>query len=83
MKNIKKMMTAVTLMMVLMVGTSFGGVIITGAQDQQPCTEQPNTVKGGVVIMSDITGVIITGLAGVIITGLKDTPVDCGVIITG
>ncbi|HEX8368426.1 MAG TPA: hypothetical protein VF604_07775 [Pyrinomonadaceae bacterium] len=88
MKNIKKAITAATLMMVLMVGTSFGGIIITSSQNPQPCTEAPvNTSKSG-VILSDATGIIITSVTGIIITSVTGiiikslAPTDCGIIIT-
>jgi len=84
MKNIRKAIAAVTMMMVLMVGTSFAGI---DAPEQQPCTST-ETPKGG-VILSDMTGVIVH-LTGVIVhftTGVivhvsrTETPVDCGVIV--
>jgi CDP-diacylglycerol pyrophosphatase len=87
MKSIKKVITAATLMMVLMVGTSFGGVIVHANENPQPCTSV-DTSKGG-VIMSDMTGVIVhfTGVIvhltmGVIVhISRTETPVDCGVIV--
>ena len=80
MKTIKKMMTAVTLMMVLMVGTSFGGVFVTSLQEPQPCTAETNITKSGVVILSDIVGVFVTSLTGVFVTNSREN-VDCGVIV--
>jgi hypothetical protein len=80
MKSIKKMITATTLMMVLMVGTSFGGVFVTNLQEPQPCTAQTNTIKSGVVILSDIVGVFVTNLTGVIVINVTGS-VDCGVIV--
>lgn len=89
MKTIKKMMTAATLMMVLMVGTSFGGVIVHATNENpQPCTAA-ETSKAG-VILSDITGVIVhitgvivhLGSGGVIVHAAKNQPtVNCGVIV--
>ncbi|HEX8737414.1 MAG TPA: hypothetical protein VF721_18920 [Pyrinomonadaceae bacterium] len=67
MKNIKKMMTTVTLMMVLMVSTSFGGVIVHARSEnpQVDTTENIGRGKGG-VILSDIPGVIVH-ITGVIV----------------
>lgn len=88
MKTIKKMMTAATLMMVLMVSATFGGVIVHSNENPQPCTTA-ETSKGG-VILSDITGVIVhitgvivhLGSGGVIVHVSKNQPtVDCGVIV--
>jgi hypothetical protein len=88
MKNIKKMLTAATLMMVLMVGTSFGGVIVHANETPQPCTAETTKEKAG-VILSDMTGVIVhfTGVivhatTGVIVhVSRTEAPVDCGVIV--
>ena len=76
-------------MMVLMVGTSFGGIILTSAQQPAPCTEAPSTTtsKGG-VILSDATGIIITSVTGIILTSVTGiiikslAPTDCGIILT-
>jgi uncharacterized protein YybS (DUF2232 family) len=91
MKNIKKMMTAATLMMVLMVGTSFGGVLIQGISNQepQPCTAEIS--KSGIILsdatgilIQGITGILIQGFTGVLIQGSKDeSPTQCGVLIQG
>ena len=82
MKNIRKAIAAVTMMMVLMVGTSFAGIFMADAQEQQPCTST-ETPKGG-VILSDATGVLIQGFTGVLIQGVRDTStVNCGVLIQG
>lgn len=80
MKTIKKMMTAATLMMVLMVGTSFGGIILADAQEPQPCTVQTTSTKTG-VIMSDLTGIILAQLTGLILAQAKPERVDCGLIL--
>lgn len=90
MKNIRRAITAITMMMVLMVGTSFAGIYMSDAQSPQPCTAT-QTAKGGVilsdatgVLIQGFTGVLIQGFTGVLIQGLKDTStVDCGVLIQG
>jgi hypothetical protein len=80
MKNIKKVITAATLMMVLMVGTSFGGIILADAQQPQPCTAQPSTKSG--IILSDLTGIILAQLTGIILADVKDTTTtNCGIIL--
>jgi len=88
MRSFKKVITAATLMMVLMVGTSFGGVIVHSNENPQPCSAEISKGKGG-IILSDVTGVIvhITGVIVHLTTGVivhvsrTDTPVDCGVIV--
>lgn len=89
MNTIKKMTTAATLMMVLMVSTSFGGVIVHATNENpQPCTSAETSKSG--IILSDITGVIVhlTGVivhltsGGVIVHATKTQPtVNCGVIV--
>lgn len=82
MKNIKKMIAAVTMMMVLMVGTSFGGLIVTDAQQpQQPCTANTNNTAKSGVILSDATGIIVMFITGIIVINSRETPVDCGIIV--
>jgi hypothetical protein len=82
MKSIKKVITAATLMMVLMVGTSFGGIILADAQQPQSCTAQNNTAKLSGVILSDVTGIILAQLTGIILADVKDTTtVNCGLIL--
>jgi hypothetical protein len=83
MKNIKKMMTAATLMMVLMASTSFGGIIVHATDTPQPCTSAETSKKFG-VILSDITGIIVhlTTTTGIIVhVSRTDVPVDCGIIV--
>ena len=82
MKNLRNLMAAVTLAMVLMVGTSMAntGILMTDLKgdDTQPCTE--TKVDWGVIIHS-VTGVIIHSVTGVIIHSATDTNTNCGVII--
>lgn len=90
MKNIQKMMTTATLMMVLMVGTSFGGILVNGdAAPQQPCTAQ-NGSKGGVILsdvgilVNGLTGILVNGLTGILVNGVRtESPVDCGILVNG
>jgi hypothetical protein len=90
MKNIRKAIAAVTMMMVLMVGTSFAGIYMSDAQETQPCTAA-ETSKGGIilsdatgVLIHGFTGVLIHGFTGVLIHGVKTTSTtDCGVLIHG
>jgi hypothetical protein len=93
MNTIKKMMTATTLMMILMVGTSFGGILVQGrsAQDTQPCTDSTQTSKGGIILsdatgilVQGFTGILVQGFTGILVQGIKDnTPVDCGILVQG
>jgi hypothetical protein len=75
-------------MMVLMVGTSFGGILLNGATAPQPCTST-HTSKGG-VILSDATGILLNGFTGILLNGLTgillngvrgETPVECGILL--
>jgi len=82
MKNIKKMITAATLMMVLMVGTGFGGVLVHLNETPEtplPCSAE--TSRGG-VILSDVTGVLVHLTFGVLVhVSRTDTTTECGVIV--
>lgn len=86
MKNFKKMMAATMMTAILMVGTSFGGVIVNGVKgdEKQPCTQKAaKSFKG--VILQDLTGVIVNGFTGVIVNGFTGVIVNGfdGVIVNG
>lgn len=82
MKNIKKMTTAAVLMMVLMVGTSFGGILVNGVTEQpQPCSAE--TSKGGVILsdagilVNGVTGILVNGFTGILVNGFT------GILVNG
>ncbi|MDQ3799541.1 MAG: hypothetical protein M3384_08830 [Acidobacteriota bacterium] len=83
MKNIRKAIAAVTMMMVLMVGTSFAGIYMSDAQETQPCPAETGT-KGG-VILSDATGILINGFTGILINGFTGILINgaTGILING
>lgn len=89
----KKIFATITLMSVLMVSGVFAntktGLLLSDlAGEPTPCTEtksDDNTDYG--IIVTGLTGIIVTGFTGIIVTGVSDTPaetpVDCGIIVTG
>lgn len=87
MKNLRNLLAAITLMVVLMVGTSSAktGLLVSdlNGNNPQPCSEKKDDSKTewGIIITS-FTGIIITSFTGIIITDVVETPVDCGIIIT-
>jgi hypothetical protein len=87
MKNLRNLLTAVTLMVVLMisVSTSKAGILMSDFKsgETQSCTETKTKFKTnwGIVITS-LTGIVITSFTGIVITSAADTPVDCGILMT-
>jgi hypothetical protein len=89
MKNLKNLMTTVTLLAILVIGTGSAnaGILMsdfTGGQED-PCTEGPTKYNSG-ILMSDFTGVILHGF-GVILHGFGtdkggDGQVDCGILMS-
>lgn len=87
MKNLRNLLAAILLVMVLMVSTSSAktGLLVSDLTDQNPqvCIETKNDTKlDWGVIVTGLTGVIVTGFTGVIVTGAADSPVDCGILMT-
>lgn len=85
----KKTLTAITLAIVLMFGTTFAnaGIIIAGAdaKTEEPCKDDgKDTGLVGIIIAGIIiakTGIIIAK-TGIIIAGARQDPNDtCGIII--
>ena len=80
MKNLKNMLAAMTLAVVLMVGTANAGTGLLlsdlTSNNQTPCT-QTSRENGG-IILSDYTGIIVLGFTGIIVLGLNETPTNCG-----
>jgi hypothetical protein len=85
MKNMRNLVMAMAMMVVLGVNTSFAGILMSdfnGNETPAPCTQQTDKADWGVIIGG--FGVIIGGF-GVIIGGLTDSDakgetVNCGVI---
>ena len=82
----------------LLVSSTFAGdgIIIAGLTDRQqpqPCTTtktETTKVDSGIIvtdldgiIIAGLTGIIIAGFTGIIVTDVKQTPVNCGIIIAG
>jgi hypothetical protein len=92
MKNIKNALTALTLIAVLVFGTTFAnaGIIVAGAVDNgDPCTQtkkssELKTKADFGIIVAGITGIIVAGFTGIIVAGVSDdTDVNCGIIVAG
>jgi hypothetical protein len=87
MKNLRNLLTTITLMVVLMtsVTTAKAGILMSDLKgdDTQSCTETKTDSKTnwGIVITS-LTGIVITSLTGIVITSVTDAPVDCGILMT-
>jgi hypothetical protein len=87
MKNLRKLLTAVTLMAVLMISasTARAGILMSDfkGNETQPCTEtkMDSKTNWGIVITS-LTGIVITSFTGIVITSAVETPVDCGILMS-
>lgn len=90
MKNIKKMMMAMSLLAVLMVGNTYAGILIQGKNsgNPDPCNDATSAKTG--VILSDVkegiliqgfTGILIQGFTGILIQGIKEETPACGIIL--
>jgi len=92
MKNLKNLMTTVTLLAILVLGTGSAnaGILMSdftgGVED--PCTESPTKYDSG-ILMSDIAGVILHGFGvvlhrdGVVLhKGGGGGQVDCGILMS-
>lgn len=81
MKSIKKVIAAATLMMVLMVGTSFGGILVNVTENPQQSCTNTETSKGG-IILSDVGGILVNVLTGILVNFSRDnSPVECGILV--
>ncbi len=86
MKNLKNMLAAITLAVVLMVGTANAGILMSDLNsDNQPSCTQTDKENGGIIIhdatgiiIAGFTGIIIAGFTGIIIAGFNETPTTCG-----
>jgi hypothetical protein len=86
MKKVNKLMVAITLMSVLMLGgtTTRAGILMTDgvkSVEPQPCTETKDDPKVDSGIIVTFTGIIVT-FTGIIVTLSDDTTTDCGIIVT-
>ena len=81
MKNLRNLLAAVTLMMVLMISatTAKAGIMMTDGlknDNPQPCTETNGDAKTN-------WGIIVQGFTGIIVQGAVDMSIDCGIIVQG
>jgi hypothetical protein len=87
MKNLKKLLTATTLFILLIVSASSAkaGLLVSDLVDNnpQPCieTSKDSKLDWGIVV-TGFTGIVVTGFTGIVITGAVDTPVDCGILMS-
>jgi len=98
MRNLKRIIAATTMAMVLLIGSTFAndGIIVLGAKTSgttrttepksQPCTDKSATG----IIVTDLTGIIVLGFTGIIVTDFAGcTPTDTksssatGIIVLG
>ncbi|HJS50495.1 MAG TPA: hypothetical protein VJ781_01225 [Pyrinomonadaceae bacterium] len=82
MKNVKKMVAAATMMAAMVFGTTLanaGGIIIAGAQAEDPCTDTTNDFGLGGIIIAGVVAV----QTGIIIAGADSSNDTCGIIIAG
>lgn len=83
----KNILAAITLVVVLMVGTTFAGTgllmsDLTGDQTPQPCSESTASDGTGIIVVG-FTGIIVVGFTGIIVVGATEAPTDCGIIVVG
>ena len=73
------MLAAITLAVVLMVGTANAGTGLLmsdlNSVNQNNCT-QTNRENGGIII-HDFTGILVNGFTGILVNGLNETPTTC------
>ena len=77
----RNILAAITLTIVLMVGTTFAGdgllvSDLTSNPTPQPCSQTTT-------IVNELTGIIVIGFTGIIVIGVADAPTDCGIIVIG
>jgi hypothetical protein len=73
MKNLRNLMTAVTLMAMLVIGTvsANAGIIVAG-RGECTDTKTETTVDWGIIV-AGFTGIIVAGFTGIIVAGKADT----------
>jgi len=87
MKNLKNLLAAVTLMAILMIGSSTAkaGLLMSDLADGSgdPCTvnDEDSMTNTGIILVG-YTGIILTGYTGIILTGYADPDTNCGILIT-
>lgn len=69
MKNIKKIVTTLSLAGIIMMGVTAtnAGIIMSGRTETKPCTPETKVDHG--IIMSGYTGIIMSGFTGIIMSG--------------
>lgn len=93
MKNLKNLMTAVTLFAVLVLGTASAnaGILLgdRGVSTEDPCAENDTKFDMGIIV-AGFTGIIVAGRGGIIVAGRDgiivagkggDTQVNCGILM--
>ena len=92
MRNLKNTVAAITMMAVIVFGSTFAnaGIIVAGFGDEtekttteQPCTEPTGKTDWGIIV-AGATGIIVAGFMGIIVAGATDAPnTECGIIVAG
>ena len=91
--SLKNFVAAITMMTVLVFGTTFAnaGIIVAGFSKDaktrtiatEPCTETSEKPDWGIIV-AGITGIIVAGFTGIIVAGATETPTtECGIIVAG
>lgn len=95
MRNIKKMVAALTMAGIIILSTSFAnaGIIVAGAKGDAPgkasstqqCSDPSSTgrINAGIVV-AGLTGIVVAGFTGIIVVGAVDSPITtCGIVVAG
>lgn len=95
MKNIKNLLAAATLIVVLLVGTSFAGTGLyvsdaNGGSNTNSCTEKTsnNTSKESYynslteIVVQGVVGIVVKGVTGIVVRGAGQTQTNCGILMS-
>jgi hypothetical protein len=95
MTNLKNLLATITLLAVIVLGTTSAnaGLLMSDFSNSgngDPCTENGDVKLDMGIIVAGITGIIVAGRTGIIVAGKdgiivagKDGASDCGIIVAG
>ena len=92
MKNLRNLMNAVTLMLVLVIGavSANAGILLSDRSvKSDPCSTDTKVDSGIIVagatgiIVAGFTGIIVAGFTGIIVAGKGEETTNCGIIVAG
>lgn len=86
MKNLRNLMNAVTLMVVLVMGavSANAGILLSDRKvntNTDPCSTDTKVDSG--IIVAGFTGIIVAGFTGIIVAGKGEETTNCGIIVAG